>query len=406
MGTDTNIALRVVTVLRNHAMFLLLGTLGALVWANVDSESYHYLLEYPLFTSAWLNPHHDHAINFHFLVNDVFMVLFFGIATKEVLESVLPGGALSSVRKASLPALATIGGVIGPVAVFFTLHTLLEPEPVFWGGWAIPTATDIAYCWLFAGLIFGRGHPAVSFLLVLAVLDDLIGMCIIAIFYTPSLHLGWLGLVGLAMALCWLMQRNSVVRLWPYLVIGAPLSWLGLNQAGVHAALALVPIVPFLPHSGRDLGLFVSDEGHHPDDTLSRFGVVFSPIVEVGLFTFGLANAGVLLTGDAFLSKPAWIILLSLLIGKTLGIAGFSAIGHLCGLQLPEGLRLRQTIVLGMVAGIGFTVALFVTTVFLDTAGASAESIADQLKLGALLSFLAAPMGYLLSKLLGTKRAE
>lgn len=404
MEQQTSGAVKVFDYLRELAAFLLFGTFIALVWANIDYESYHHFIDDPLFHSAFLNHSGDHGVSFHFLVNDLFMVLFFGIAMKEVSESFLPGGALSSVRKAAMPAIATAGGVLGPVAVFFILHTLLAPDPPFSGGWAIPTATDIAYCWLFAGFIFGRAHPAVTFLLVLAVLDDLIGMLIIATFYTPEVHPAWLGLVALAVVICEAMRRFGVRSFWPYFLIGGPLCWFGLHNTGVHAALALVPVLPFMPHAQRDAGLFRQTEGH-ASDTMNQFEHFFKPIVDVGLFGFGLANAGVVLSVTAVTSKPTWVILLSLLVGKTVGITLFSVVANKAGLELPEHMTLKQIPALGMVAGIGFTVALFVTTVFIGMSDNPAiGEIAGQLKLGALLSFSAGPIAFLMAKMVKVKK--
>jgi NhaA family Na+:H+ antiporter len=413
MSSDsTNGVKKVFNLLSELAAFLLFGTFIALVWANIDYESYHHFVDAPLFYSEVLNHKGDHGVSFHFLVNDLFMVLFFGIAGKEVAESFLPGGALSSIKKASMPAIATAGGVLGPIATFFALHAIMAPDPGFAGGWAIPTATDIAYCWLFAGLVFGRAHPAVTFLLVLAVLDDLIGMLIIATVYTPEVHPAWLGLVAVAMVICEVMRRLGVKSFWPYFLIGAPLCWFGLHNTGVHAALALVPIVPFMPHAERDAGLFQSpdtdrdgdvDSHDAHDDTMNRFEHFFKPIVDVGLFGFGLANAGVVLTMENAVSEPTLIILISLLVGKTVGVFLFCFVANKAGLELPEHVTIGQTAVIGLLAGIGFTVALFVTTVYVGL-DPSVESIAGQLKLGALFSFVAGPLGFLFAKMMKVKK--
>lgn len=384
--------------MRELSGFLLAGTVVALIWANIDHASYEHFIDAPLFESTFLNPEGG-EVSFHFLINDLFMVLFFGIAMKEVSESFLPGGALSSIRKAAMPVVATAGGVIGPVAVFFGLYALVDPKPAFVGGWAIPTATDIAYCWLFASWIFGKRHPAVTFLLVLAVLDDLIGMAIIATFYTPEVDLPWLGLVVLAMVFCEIFRRTGIRSFWPYVLVGGTLSWFGLMYTGVHAALALVPIIPFMPHGDRDAGLFEGFEEREHADTMNHFEHAVEPIVDIGLFGFGLANAGVLLSGEAFASPATWVILGALLIGKTGGIWLFCAIGSRFGLALPERIDLRQTAVLGMVAAVGFTVALFVTSVAIGT-GKVPDELGGMLKLGALLSFAAGPMAMLVAKMM------
>ena len=123
----------------------------------------------------------------HFLVNDIFMVLFFGIAAKEIVESCLKGGALNPIKNAINPLFATLGGVIGPVAVFFFLTGVMNLTHLN-QGWGIPTATDIALAWLAAKVIFGASHPAINFLLLLAIVDDAIGLGIIAIFYGDPSH--------------------------------------------------------------------------------------------------------------------------------------------------------------------------------------------------------------------------
>jgi Na+:H+ antiporter, NhaA family len=395
------------------AAFLLLGTGMALIWANVDAEGYHHFVHDAWFHSAALVHTGDHGVSFHFLVNDLFMVFFFGIAMKEVSESFLPGGALSSPQKAAMPVIATAGGVLGPIAAFFALNAIMSPSVDISNGWAIPAATDIAYCWLFARLIFGNGHPAVTFLLVLAVLDDLIGMMIIAFFYTPEggVHVESMVWVVGAMVICEVFRRVGVKSYLPYVAIGGPLAWYGLHHTGVHPALALVPIIPFMPHAERDSGLFEDAENHH--DTMNSFEHATKPFVDIGLFGFGLANAGVVLSGEALVAAPTMIIFLSLLIGKTLGVWGFSFAGIKMGFKLPEPMTLNQTIVLGCTAGIGFTVALFVTTVAIDIeavpgivelSGGGTTDIGGMLKLGALLSFAAGPIAYAISRMLKVEK--
>ena len=123
-------------------------------------------------------------------------------------------------------------------------------------GWGIPTATDIALAWLVARLVFGNGHAAVGFLLLLAVADDAIGLGIIAIFYpTAPPAPQWLGLVALGMLIAYGLNKKKVQSWYPYIFIAGTISWFGLFNAHLHPALALVPIVPFLPGPERDLGL-------------------------------------------------------------------------------------------------------------------------------------------------------
>src|SRR5690554_296133 len=397
--------------LREYSAFLLIGTALALIWANIGLESYEAFVDTPLLDFKPFG----HTFSFHYIVNDIFMVLFFGMAAKEVSESVLPGGALSSVKKAALPVVATAGGVLGPIFVFYILHLVLDTTPetadVFAAAWAVPTATDIAYCWLFAVIIFGKSHPAVNFLLVLAVLDDLIGMMIIAIYYSTNIQWSGLGLVVLAVVICEVFRRKGIRSFWPYVIVGGTLSWIGLSYTGVHAALALVPIIPFMPHAKRDEGLFVASDYPH-SDTQHAYEGFFSPIVDVGLLTFGLANAGVVLSGDSFTGSATWMILLALLVGKTLGISAFAQLGKTMGLSLPAPIRMSHVVVMGMVAGIGFTVALFVTGIVVNIAGQPDSiwhlppHIGDMLKLGALLSFAAGPIAVVMGIMFKIKKLQ
>lgn len=410
--------------LRQYSVFLLTGTVLALILANVmGSEAYHHLVDAPLLPDT--NPiahaltHGKLPFSFHFIINDLFMVFFFGIAMKEVSESFLPGGALSSAKKAAMPVIATMGGVLGPIAMFFILHAVFNPAADapngagIYSAWAVPTATDIAYAWLFAKIVFGAVHPAVTFLLVLAVLDDLIGMMIIAVFYSSDVQPAYLGLVAVAMVACEVMRRLGVKSFWPYILIGTPLSWYGLHSCGVHAALALVPVIPFMPHAERDAGLFVedkSDDGHHGSDTMKDFEHFFKPFVDVGMFAFGLANAGVVLGVESLSGSPTWIIFSSLMIGKTIGVTIFALIAQAIGLSLPKPMNMKQVVVLGCVAGIGFTVALFVTGVALKAgqpeviAYYKSHHIEDMLKLGALMSFFSGFAAIALGKVLGVKK--
>ncbi|MCA9165797.1 MAG: Na+/H+ antiporter NhaA, partial [Planctomycetales bacterium] len=299
----------------------------------------------------------------HFLVNDIFMVIFFGIAAKEITEACLPGGALNPPSKAINPLLATIGGVLGPVAVFFALNGAIG-QSAWANGWGIPTATDIALAWLVARIIFGNGHPAVSFLLLLAVADDAIGLGIIAFAYPdPNNPTEWLNALWIApaMGLAYLFRRMQLKSWLPYAAT-ASLSWWGLYSAHLHPALAMVFVVPFMPGPRRDLGLYVEEEEygdeHSAHSPLENFEHQLKPFVDFGLFFFAFANAGVSFAG---VSSLTWIVLLSLLVGKTAGITACSLLGDKLGFPIPEGMRVRHVFVLAVTAGIGLTVALFVS---------------------------------------------
>ncbi len=406
---------KITNILQEFSIPLILGVIVALIAANIDEQAYHHLVDYPVFGEGIELFHHK--VTAHFLINDVFMVFFFGIAAKEITEAILPGGDLNPPSKAINPLLGTIGGVVGPVGVYFALTYLFYSGHKDFGvvarGWGVPTATDIALAWLVARMIFGNKHPAVNFLLLLAVADDAIGLAIIAIFYGDPQHaaqpefLLYLTLPGMAAAY---MLRRFKVHAWlPYILFGGVLSWLGFINANLHPALALVPIVPFLPGPSRDTGLFVDEdevdqahggaEHHDEHSPLHNFEENLKLPIDLGLFFFAFANAGV-----AFSSVNAvtWIILASLLAGKVLGITLFSGIAQKVGLPLPTGMGMRHLLISSIVAGLGLTVALFVAgEAFLPDSGYQGPA-----KMGAVFSAAAAFLAFGAAKLLGVKNQD
>jgi NhaA family Na+:H+ antiporter len=299
---------RTINLLREFSFPLIAGVLVALVWANISPETYKHFNYSPLIGE----------LDFHFLINDIFMVFFFGIATVEITESLLPGGALNPIKKAVNPLLSTLGGVIGP-ALVYTLLNIIWGKPEFARGWGIPTATDIALAWLVARFIFGNKHPAVPFLLLLAIVDDGIGLAIIAIFY-PDIHHPvvpvWLLLVLAGMVFAFILRKRGVKHYWPYIFFGGIMSWTGLAKAHLHPALALVFIVPFMPSPKRmKHELFEDDLSDH--STLMQFEHDFKVFIDFGLFLFGLSNAGVEFSA---VNELTWIVFLAILTGKTIGI--------------------------------------------------------------------------------------
>ncbi len=378
---------RHVNFLREFSIPLLTGVVSALVWVNLSPGTYAFFLEH-----RWFGP-----VSFHFLTNDIFMVFFFGMAAVEITQSLLPGGDLHPVRRSINPLLATAGGVIGPAVVYLALNRLIG-SPDLIRGWGIPTATDIAFAWLVARTVFGSGHPAVSFLVLLAVVDDGIGLAIIAVFYPdPSLPVqaAWLLATAAGMAVSYVLRRASVRSYWPYILFGGGLSWYGLYAAHLHPALALVFIVPFMPHAPLETKhLFEDDASDH--SAMSRFEHEWKVIVDFGLFLFGLANAGVQV---ASVGTATWLVTAALLIGKTGGIFLLGSLASLIGFPLPAGMRKQDLFVVGIVAGFGFTVALFVSGVaFIDPVHQAAA------KMGAMLSCGSAAIAFAAGKVLKITR--
>ncbi|MBH24809.1 MAG: sodium:proton antiporter [Myxococcales bacterium] len=385
-GSDPQTKRRsLVNLMQEFSLPLLAGVVVSLILANMDSHLYHTLVHYkPLGDVALFG----HPLTLHFLINDVFMVLFFGIAAKEITESVLPGGPLNPIRKAVNPLMGTIGGVVGPALCFlvlsYTVYSGTGQADTVANGWGIPTATDIALAWLVARLVFGATHPAVNFLLLLAVADDALGLGIIAIFYPDPahpVHPEWLGLVAVAMGLAFAMRRMGVRSWVPYVVFAGALSWVGLLMASLHPALTLVPIVPFMPGPNHDLGLYTEheDEEQHGHSPLEEFEHQLKLPVDFGLFFFAFANAGV---AFGSINAVTWIVLASLIVGKTIGITAFSTFAERLGFPLPEGMSTRHLVVAGLVAGLGLTVALFVS----GEAYSDAGPFQGPAKMGAVLS--------------------
>ena len=364
----------------DNSLLLLVGTAAAVVWANVDWGSYD-AAAHPL----------------HFWVNDIGMVFFFALAAKEVFEATLPGGPLASPRRALSPLAAAVGGMIAPALIYLALALTRGPADLA-RGWAIPCATDIAFSAMVARLIFPAAHPAIPFLLLLAIADDALGLMILAVFY-PSGPLSLLALVGLMtaaiLAAVWLRRRTR--SFWPYVIGPGVLSWSALYLGGFHPALALVPIVPLMPHSAADLGLFDPGEETRPD-TLSRFEHWWAAPVQFVLLLFGFANAGVRFEQ---IGPGTYYVLAGLLLGKPLGILLFTGAARLAGASLPPGLRLGDLLVVGVAASIGFTVALFFATAAFPAGPWLAEA-----KMGALLSFVAAPLAFALGWLRRTRPSD
>jgi NhaA family Na+:H+ antiporter len=319
------------------------------------------------------------------------MVFFFALAAKEVFEATLPGGSLASPARAISPLAAAIGGMALPAAIYLALASTLGPTDLI-RGWAVPCATDIAFSAMVARVIFPGGHPAIPFLLLLAIADDALGLVILAMFY-PSGPLSITALVVLmtaALAVAFWLRRRGVPSFWPYVIGPGLLSWAALYWGGFHPALALVPIVPFMPHAPHDLGLFEPREALRAD-TLDRFEHWWATPVQFVLLLFGFANAGV---PFAQIGHGTYYVLAALLFGKPVGILLFSGSARLIGARLPAGLQIRDLLVVGTAAAIGFTVSLFFATAAFPAGAALAET-----KMGALLSFVAAPLAFVMSRI-------
>lgn len=412
---------RIWNFVTSYSLLLVGGAVLALFWANLAPESYHHLVHLPLWVDAPIGIMEVHegvvtrVLTLHFLINDMLMALFFAMAAKEVWEAVILSGGSLRGRRALTPLIATLGGMAGPVAVYLALAASLGMLAEVGRGWAIPTATDIAFSYLVGRIIFGARHPAIGFLLLLAIADDAGGLAILAVFYpTGDVVPLWL-LLSVAAALAvwllanWLPRRldrgnparphstwtRRVLGAWPYILAGC-LCWYGFYRAGLHPALGLLPLIPAIPHAERDFGIFAEAEAG-ATDLLNAMEHALKLPVQLVLCAFGLVNAGV---EFGAISAPTWLVLAGLVIGKPLGITLFGWFAaRVLRLGLPEGMVLRDLPIIGLVAAIGFTVALFVAAVAFP-----AGAVQDAAKMGALFSLGSAGLAIVAGRLMRVRR--
>jgi Na+:H+ antiporter, NhaA family len=404
-ATLTSGLLAGVRFILNNSVLLVLGAVAGLIWANVDHAGYDRFISTPIFTSAIFGEGElgQRIFNLRYLVNDILMAIFFALAGREVWNSLLPGGPLDSVRRGGLPIICALGGMAGPAIIYSVGAGLIGQSAQLGRGWAIPCATDIAFSYMIARMIFGRRHGIISFLLLLAIADDAFGMIVLMIFYpVGDVHLQWLLLSAGAVGLGLLFLRLRVHGFWWYLIIPGAMSWFGFALAGLHPALGLLPIVATIPH----------DRIHHRHqgwdivrlaDARNQMEYYLKNPAEVILCLFGLMNAGVRL-GNA--GAATLLVLIGLLIGKPIGIflSGLFSVKVL-RLELAHTVNYRDLFVSGCVAGIGFTVATFVATVaFPACQGDEIGCIQDAAKMGALASISAAVIALAMARALAVKK--
>lgn len=299
------------------------------------------------------------------IINYGLMTIFFFVVGLEIKRE-LVAGHLSSVKKAAMPFLAAIGGMAVPAGLYLLIAGGQAPQ-----GWAVPVATDIA---LAVGLLAMMG-PSVtlslrSFLLALAVIDDIGAILIIALVYSTGITLSWLASAAITIIVIVLLGRTSVTSFYIYIFLGL-LLWYSLYRTGVHPTLAGVILGLLAPHREMPHADFEdSDDGSVSYvEYLEAKLHPMSSLVIVPLFAF--ANTGVVISSDsirdAATSAIAWGIFVGLVIGKPLGIIAASyAASKAKAADLPEGAAFNRILATGSAAGIGFTVALFIADLAFD----------------------------------------
>ena len=355
----------VVEFLREEAasgIAVLAGAVAALVWANLAFEGYEHFWE------RELGP-----LDLHHWVNDGLMALFFFVVGLEIKRELVEG-ELRDRRAAALPGIAAIGGVALPIVIFAALTAGGEGA----AGWAIPAATDIAFAIGVLALLGDRvSAGARLFLLSVAIVDDMIAITIIALFYGEAVAPGWLAVAAALVVAITLAGRFG--RAWPYLPLGLALWW-AVHESGVHATIAGVLVGLLMP-------VAIGGRIEHRLHPYSAFVVV--PL-------FALANAGIDfgVFGDA--GSLALAVFAGLVVGKLAGIAGAALVALRLGWGvLPEGMTRGELVGLAALGGIGFTVSLFIAELaFTDAAlvyeakvGIFAGSIASGVLGAALLAW-------------------
>lgn len=406
---------------------LIICTIIALAWANSPfAESYHHLWHTYIkldFGGYLLN------YSLHHWINDGLMVIFFFVVGLEIKRELL-AGELSSAKKAALPVAGALGGMILPAVIYFLFNAGKEGS----AGWGVPMATDIAFVVGIMALLGPKFPFALKiFILALAIVDDIGAVLVIAIFYTADISFIALSIAGGIILLLLLFNRLGVRSLIVYTITGIAL-WLAFLESGVHATVAGVLLAFTIPVSSRiNTNKFTNETrklidefdsvGEHGDNVLTnekrlallqkiesncekiqtplqRFEHLLHPWIAFFIMpVFALANAGVTI-GSGFsesITHPISIGIISgLFIGKQLGIFGFSFIAIKLGLaSKPEGVNYTKMYGAGILAGIGFTMSLFIANLAFDS-----EDLLKIAKVGVLsASLISGVVGYIIVKI-------
>ena len=348
-------------------VILILSAIAALIVANSPlAGGYDDVLH---LNAAGLSVHH--------WINDGLMAVFFLLVGLEIKREVV-SGELSTRRKRILPAFGAIGGMAAPALVYVAFNL---GDPAALKGWGIPAATDIAFA-LGVISLAGKAVPRSlkTFLVALAIIDDLGAVLIIAMFYTAGVEaMALAGVAGLLVVLV-VLNRFRVQTLWPYLTVGAAL-WFAMLKSGVHPTLAGVMLAFCIPVSGG------RDESHSPLHRLEHALAPWTAFAILPIFAF--ANAGVSLAGLdlAALASPIPLgIAAGLFLGKQAGVFVAARLAIRLGwAERPTGAGWRQLYGVSVLCGIGFTMSLFIGMLAFDDAAAK-----DAVKLGVLAGSLAA----------------
>jgi len=392
-------------------IMLVIATIVALVWANSGwSGLYHDLLELHLVIEFGDLSIIDESVEH--LINDGLVAIFFFVVGLEIKRE-LVSGELRDPRAAALPSIAAIGGMIVPAGIYFALN----PSGPGSDGWGIPMATDIAFALGIMSLLGKRVPNELKlFLLTLAIVDDLGAIAVIAIFYTASINLTWL-LIGIGLLVALFVAQR--MRIWypPFYVTVGIVIWYSVLESGVHATIAgvalglLTPATPLVdPKDRQGFGVAIEPDDLSADSirraqlhmresvsVAERLETAIHPFSSfVILPIFALANAGIELSGEALGNAASSTVTLGIVIGlvagKTIGVSVASWIAVRSGFcTLPSNVTWPMIVAVAMMAGIGFTVALFITGLAFD--GDALNVFDTEARMGILAASLAAAIG-------------
>ena len=326
-------------------------------------------------------------------INDGLMAVFFLLVGLELKREVVEG-ELSSPEQIALPALAAIGGLVVPALIYWLVN---RDNPLGINGWAIPTATDIAFALAILTLLGSRVPASLKvFLTTIAIFDDLAAIIIIAVFYSVDLSTASMALAGAGIAVLFVLNRLRVQSLAAYLIVGVFI-WLFVLKSGVHATLAGIVVAAFIP--------LKSGDDHSPSRHLEH---ILHPWVAYGVLpVFAFANAGVSFAGvssDVVLGTVSTGIMLGLFFGKQLGVFGMTALVIGLGLaKKPEGASWTMLYGVALLCGVGFTMSLFIGSLAFEHGGFSQ---AAALRIGVISGSVASAFGGWLVLHLSLPKAE
>lgn len=347
-------------------LLLLMATILALIFANTPLQKYY---EYFLFELKI-----SEEFNIHLFINDFLMAIFFLVVGCEIKRE-LVYGKLSSFKEASFPIISAVGGMVAPALIF----TFFNYKVGFEIGVGIPLSTDIAFAIGIFSLLKSRLNPSLElFLLTLAVVDDLLSMVVIGVFYSSHIRIKGLIIAAILVGILVLINKlNKKNKLYPYIIVGLAL-WVAIFYSGVHSTLSGVILAFTIP--------VYSDE-ERDKDLNYKLQHILEPFTNyIVLPFFAFSNTGINLGGNLNLVKdyPLMIgIVAGLVIGKPLGIMTFGYLGNLFGIaKKPQDASWTDVLMVSVLAGIGFTMSLFVS----EIAFANAEIEMNVAKVSILLS--------------------